>query len=255
MKTLQRSLLALVSLVLLSAPAMAQTALTTTTLGAALDNAQQVATVASATGITAPGSGATFVYLLIDKEILEVRSINTTSLAAGVGRGRNGTRATSHVNGAAVTVVPPGALLNYLPSGQCTRTQLSYVPVVVGGSNVQSDNGSTFDCLGVTTAGQYVQTNANNNIVLGSTVVTAATISATGTYFKTSGTTAVVTINVPAGAQPGFALTIEATGSGSGITWTAAGNILTAGTYGVTAHALTFVWNGAKWVPPCITCA
>jgi hypothetical protein len=52
-----------VAVLFTASPLFAQTALTTTTLGAAIDNVQQSLTVASATGITAQGTGATFQYL------------------------------------------------------------------------------------------------------------------------------------------------------------------------------------------------
>jgi hypothetical protein len=247
LRSLIRSAAALAAAVfLLSSPVMAQTALTATTFAAAVDNVQQTITVASATSITAQGSGAGFVYLLADRELMTVRTLPGASTAVTVMRGQNGTRATSHINGAAVTVVPPLALLNYMPSGQCTRSTLLFVPMVVGGSIDQTFNGTTLDCLGVTTAGQWVMTNANGFPVFGSTVTSATTIAATGTYFKVSGTTAVATITLPAGAAAGFAITIEATGV---LTWTAAGNILTAGTYTAAGHTVTFYWNGSKWVP------
>src|SRR4051812_41038958 len=89
-----------------ASPVSAQTALTTTTTAAAVDNVQQSILVTSATGITAPGTGATFQYLLIDRELMAVRGLPGASTTVTVMRGQNGTRATSHVSGAALTVVP-----------------------------------------------------------------------------------------------------------------------------------------------------
>lgn len=235
-----------VAVLFTASPLFAQTALSTTTFSAAVDNAQQTVVVASATGITAAGSGAGFVYLLADREIFAVRTLPGASTTVTVMRGQNGTRATSHISGATVTVVPPLALINYVPSGQCTRSTLPYVPMVVGGSVAQPFNGTTYDCLGVTTSGQWVPTNYAHDIVFGSTVVSANTIAATGTYFKTSGTTVIKTITVPAGAAPGFSIVIEATAID---TWDATGNILTAGTFTAAGHTVTFYWNGSKWVP------
>ena len=245
-KNLLRSLAALVAVFVLSAaPLFAQTALTTTTLGALLDNASANITVAAATGITAPGTGATFVYLLIDRELIGVRTIN--GLVVGGTRGANGTRATAHINGATVTVAPALAVINYLPSGACVRVNLQYVPQIVGGTNAQGVNGTTFDCLGVTTAGQWVSTNVTDVPILGSTVASpAGVLTPTGTYFKVSGTNAITGITVPAGATPGFTLALESTGIW---TWTAAGNILTAGTTTAAGRVLLMIWNGAKWVP------
>jgi hypothetical protein len=233
------------ALVFSASVASAQTALTTTTTSAIVALADTSLTVASATGITAPGSGATFLYLLIDREILAVRTVSGTTI--GVMRGQNGTRATVHVSGAAVTVVPPLALVNYVPSGGCVRTALLYVPVVVGGSVAQGFNGSTFDCLGVTTAGQFVQTNDNGTPVLGSTMAsTAGTLGLfTGTIFTVSGTNAITGFTNPAGVQPGFTIYIVPSAI---FTWTAAGNISLAGS-AVVNKLLQFTWNGSKWIP------
>lgn len=247
--TLRRLAGAALVLALLFVPsiASAQTALTTTTLSAIVTNpSDQSIQVTSATSITAPGTGATFVYILADKELMGVRAVNGTVIS--VSRGQNGTRATSHANGIVVTVVPPTAIVNYVPSGQCVRTNLIAVPVVVGGSDEQSFNGATFDCLGVTTAGQYAQTNSNGVPVLGSTMAsTAGTLGLfTGTYLKVSGTNAITGFTNPAGIQPGFTIYLEATGIW---TWTAAGNILTAGTTTAAGRVFLFIWNGAKWAP------
>lgn len=242
---------ALIAAVLFTAsPVFAQTALTTTTLGAAIDSVQQSLTVASATGITAQGTGATFQYFLIDREILSVRGLPGASTTVTVTRGQNGTRATSHISGASVTVVPAinnPQFVNYVPSGQCTRSALTYVPLVVGGSVVQGANGSTYDCLGTTTAGQWAQTNDNGTAVIGATMASTAGVLGlpTGTYVKISGTNAITGITLPAGAAVGFVLSVEPTGI---FTWTTATNIILAGT-AVVGKILYFVWNGAKWVP------
>jgi hypothetical protein len=227
-------------------PASAQTVLSSTTLSAAItDTTSRTLTVASATGITAPGNGSTLIYLLVDRELMMVTGI--TSTTPTVVRGAAGSRAATHVSAATVWAVPAQALNAYVPSGQCTRTTLAYVPFVVGPApGLGFEVGALFDCLGVTTAGQWVQTNGVGPIVFGSTVVSANTIAITGTYFKTSGTTVIKTITVPAGAAAGFSVVIEATGVD---TWDATGNILTAGTFTAAGHTVTFTWNGTKWVP------
>lgn len=232
----------------LTTPLAAQTALSATTLAAAVtDTSGQTVSLTSATGVTAPGTGATLVYLLVDREIMAVRAI--TSTLASVQRGQNGTRATTHISGAYVTVVPPRAVVNYVPSGQCTRANLAYVPVVVGGTVAQGVNGDTYDCLGLTTVGQWVQTNANGTPTIGATVASpAGVITMSGTYVKVSGTNAITGITLPAGAQAGFVFTVEPTGI---FTWTTATNIILAGT-AVVGKTIYFVWNGAKWVPSVI---
>lgn len=232
---------------LLAAPLSAQTVLTSTTLSAAMtDTAGRTMNVTSATGFAAPGTGAALVYALIDREIVAIRTVTSTLI--GVSRGQQSTRATTHQSGATVWVIPPGALYSNIPSGQCTRTTLPYVPYVVGGGpGLGAEIGTLWDCLGVTTAGQWVNTNGNGTLVLGSTVASpAGVLTPTGTYFKVSGTNAITGITVPAGAAPGFTLYLESTGIW---TWTTATNILTAGTTTAAGRVMIFIWNGTKWAP------
>src|SRR4051812_48632783 len=138
MKTYTRSFIgaALVAalVVLSGGSAFAQTVLTSTTLSAALtDGAGRLVSVASATGITAPGNGSTSIVLLVDREIMRVNAVSGTSIT--VARGQDGTRAVPHVSGATVWVAPPTAISPYPPSGQCTRTNLATVPYIVGATS------------------------------------------------------------------------------------------------------------------------
>lgn len=247
LRSLSRAATALiVGLLSFAPPLWAQTALTTTTLGAAVtDTAGTVVTVASATGITAPGTGNTLVFLLVDREIMAVRSVTGTTI--GVARGQNSTKASTHINASVVTIAPGLAITSSLPAGQCTRTNLLYVPLIVGGGvGLGSEVGSTFDCLGVTTAGQWVQTNGNGYPTLGSTVASPnGVMTPTGVVFTVSGTNAITGILAPAGLGVGFNLYIVPSGV---FTWTAATNIALAGT-AVVNKTLIFTWNGSKWVP------
>lgn len=232
---------------LVSVPLMAQSVLSSTTLSAAMsDTSSRLMTVASATGFAAPSTGAALVYAIIDREVVSVRTVNGTII--GISRGQLSTRAATHISGAIVWVGPPNAFYSNIPSGQCTRTALTYVPyIVAGGPGNGSEVGSLWDCLGVTTGGQWVQTNGNNTNVLGSTVASpAGVLTPTGTIFIVSGTNAITGITLPAGASPGFTLTLVSSGIW---TWTAAGNILTAGTTTAAGRAMQFIWHGSKWVP------
>lgn len=234
-----------------ASPAFAQTTLNSTTISAAITSTSQTSlTVASATGITAPGTGATLVYLLIDREVLQVRAVNGTGIQ--VTRGQLSTVAATHISGATVWVAPAaGGTNQFIPSGQCQRTLLPFVPyMVVGGPSAGrgAEVGTLWDCLGLTTAGQWVQTNdvGIGFGVLGTTVASATTVTGTGSYFKMSGTVnPVSTITVPAGASAGFTFQIEPTGA-----WVTdtAGNILIASTASV-GKLMLMTWNGAKWVP------
>lgn len=237
----------LVGLVALPAPVFSQTVLTQTTLSAAQGATDTIAQVASATGITAPGTGTNLVFLLIDKELEAVRTVSGTVI--GVTRGLVSSRQVPHVSGVTVTVVPPAAVSQFILSGQCQRSALQYVPLVIRPeSGLGTDSGSMYDCLGVGAAGQWVQTYPTlGNIVIGSTVASATTITPTGTYFAVSGTTAIATITVPAGWGSGMCLTLEPTGLWS---TTNAGNINIAST-AVVGKALLECWNGStsKWQP------
>jgi hypothetical protein len=246
---LARVVVALAVLLGGTAPLYAQTVLNTTTTTAAIStNSQQAVALTATTGVTAAGNGANLVYLLIDRELMRVSAIDTVAKVATVVRGDASSRAVPHVSGATVWVVPGAALYSAIPSGQCTRTNLAYVPYVVGASpGLGAEAGTLWDCLGVTTAGQWVNTNGAVGLpTLGSTVAsTAGVIAATGTVFKVSGTAAITGITAPAGIAPGFTLAIEPTGA---FTWTTATNIILAGT-AVVGKILYFVWDGAKWVP------
>lgn len=244
---LTRAWLLIAVLALSTSSAVAQTALNTTTLSAAITTVTQgTVAVASATGITAPGNGSTLVYLLVDRELLYVQSISGTTV--GFTRGASATRATTHLNAAAVTVVPAQAINSYIPSGQCTRTNLAYVPWIVGGApGVGTEVGTAYDCLGLTTAGAWVRTDAIDRQVVGTTMASTAGVlgAFTGTIFVVSGTNAITGFTNPAGIQPGFTVSIIPSGA---FTWTAAGNIALAGT-AVVNKILQFMWSGTKWVP------
>lgn len=231
---------------LLAVPLSAQTVLNSTTLAAAMtDTSGTVMSLTSATGFTAPGTGATQVLALVDREVVAIRAIN--GLIATVTRGQNSTRATPHITGTVVTVGPPPAFYANVPTGGCTRTNVPYVPYIVGGSpGLGSEVGGLFDCLGVGAAGQWTLTNSSGNPVVGSTVASATTITPTGTYFKVSGVVAVATITVPAGWAAGQCLAINPQGV---FATTTAGNISVVTTATVVNRILWMCWDGLKWNP------
>lgn len=247
-KTLLRILLALTLWVGALAPAFAQTALTTTTLGAAItDIATPNVTVASATGITAPSAGTIQTWLVVDHELMAVRGVTGTLIT--VTRAANQSRPSLHISGATVTIAPSStAFRSNVPFGQCTRTDQPYVPQIVFAATPDGrlSDGTMLDCLGTAPNGQWVQTTNNNAEVLGATVASPAGVLApSGNIFKVSGTNAITGITVPAGAIAGFTIAIEPTGI---FTWTTATNIAVAGT-AVVGKILYFVWDGAKWAP------
>jgi hypothetical protein len=224
----------------------AQTVLTPTTLSAAvLSGTETNIAVASATGIAAPVAGVA-TYLFTDREQMQVVSVSGTNVR--VIRGVNSTRAAQHVSGATVYVGPPAAFRSgtssgNVPTGRCTRTDLQYVPVILVGGDF---SGRMYDCLGVTSAGQYVLVSEAGPPVLGSAVASVAgVITPTGTAFVVSGALAITGITLPAGFAPGNSIYIIPSGT---FTWTTATNIAIAGT-AVVNKTLIFTWSGSKWIP------
>lgn len=235
---------------LLAAFSFGQTTITSTTTSALLSNTATSFNVASATGIAVPSFSTpnqptgNQTLLFVDKEAMLVVGVNGTYIS--VIRGYNQTRAGIHVSGATVWVGPPTAFNNTNPSegGGCLRTALLYVPYI------NTATGDSFDCLGVTTAGQWVKTSSPGVTTVGTSVASATSITPTAQVFPVSGTTAIATIVVPAGFKPGMSITILPSGI-----WatTTAGNIAVITSATVVSRALIMVWNGTKWYPSYIS--
>lgn len=121
----------------LALPVLAQSALTQTTLSAAVNSSQTQFAIASATGVT-----ATSTYLYVDNELMAVNAINSTTVS--VTRGYGGTVAQAHVNAAAVYVGAGNAFVVTPapnPTGSCTRSNLPVVPII------DTRSGAFIDCL------------------------------------------------------------------------------------------------------------
>src|SRR5581483_3600838 len=112
----------------------AQTALSSTTISAAMGQADTQVAIASTTGFTAATTSAAG-YALVDRELMRVLTVNTSSKVITLVRGQLSTRAAPHISGATITFVPSAALVGYIPSGQCTRTNLQYVPLITSDAN------------------------------------------------------------------------------------------------------------------------
>lgn len=225
--------------------AQAQVTVTSTTTTSLLNNTATCLTLTSATGVLAPGFNTpnqptgNQSLLVIDQEAIFTTSVNGLYVC-GL-RGYAGTTAAAHVSGATVWVGPPAAFASQDPNfGQCVRAQLRYVPII------SLSTGNTFDCLGLTTAGQITQTNRPGVATLGSDVASATTIAPTGIFFIVSGTTAVATITVPAGFKPGMQLFINPTGI---FATTTAGNIGLITSATVVGRILIMTWDGTKFWP------
>ena len=228
-----------------------QNTFTATTLSQAVVSNQRNIPLASVTGISGQGSvpgNATDIY--VDRELMQVVSVNTVNNTVTVIRGASGTQASAHNSGAAVLAGQPSWFQNYDPEGSCTRASTVVQPWI------NQRTGDEWTCSSVTnhwgpyfgTAGNSatpVQTGAN---------ATGTTITPEGPLITFNGTTALATITPPTGFNGGT-VTIVFTGSAAGLTWTAAGNIAVAGTSSTAQSSVIFTWDQAasKWRPSRLT--
>lgn len=130
-------------LALLGLPVLAmaqQNTFTTTTLSAAITSTQTTFNVASGTGINGPsngngpfngGQGTLGSALYIDRELVQVTSISSTTVS--VQRGQYGTAARSHASGALVYISGDPtwfsqAAVGTAPAGTCTLSTLLNSP-------------------------------------------------------------------------------------------------------------------------------
>jgi len=190
--------------------------ITATTLAAAVAATDTSVLLASGTGVSNPvfttGSGYTF--LKIDDELMFVSGNAGTN--PNVVRGQAGTVQTAHESSAPVLIGGPSDFANFIPVQKVDSPSLPY----------------NFSPIGAP--------------------LTGATIAPLYGYIHHfTGSTALVTITVPSGLVSGGAVTLVMDGSGSGLTWTAAGNIAVAGTATTAASAVTFFYDpaSAKWIP------
>jgi hypothetical protein len=236
----------------------------TTTVGITSANATlvQLASVTGITGFganlnavggTVSGNGNT-VNVYIDRELMQVISVNATAKSIQVIRGVNG-QGSAHAAGALVIAGPAGlAFYGYDPVGYCGGA----VNTGVGPSNppqfspwINQTTSMQWICSTVTLTWGPGFGNpglSGQPPVLDTAVASATTILPSGPLFSVTGTTAVVTITPPAGIQNGQTITILFTGID---TWTAAGNIAVAGTNTTAGTYVTFTWNSStsKWSP------
>jgi len=190
---------------LLAASGLAQTAqntLVNTTLGAAITTTTStLVVVASATGITAPASGATSTIIYVDKEAMFVNAVNGTTLT--VMRGYSGTAATPHVNGSRILAGRPTWFANVDPAGGCTNANVIATPLV----NI--NNGNQWLCSTVT--GMWVPGFGNYDKPLGVTTAVASvagTTTPSGPLFHITGTNTITAWGIPPGCN-------AATGAGA----------------------------------------
>lgn len=227
----------LASLVLVGA-ADAQTTLTNSTLAAAISNASdQVATLAAVTSMSATTSGAQ-TYLVIDREVVGLRAINTTTKAVTITRGLMGTRATGHASGATVYYVDPNVSNVVLSandrSGACTTSGSAdisqngaYVPVF------NPSSGRSFTC---TSGGTWVM----SADYMGTQVCTVTQATSKSTGVTCLGTRGTITMNgaaLAAAAEVGFTVT-DTLAAATDVVAVSIKSGATADSYGVTVDAV-----------------
>jgi hypothetical protein len=231
-----RSLSLIVVALALSVGASAQTALTQTTLSAAVNSSTTRITVASATGITA---NSTLLY--VDNEALFVNSVAGTTI--GVQRGASGTKAFAHISGAGVLAGPPNAFVSFDPSGACTNGAglFLYSPVV----NVNTGN----QWLCSTVLGKIVPGWGNTaDLPQVTTAVASAVglVTPSGPLFHLTGTNGITGFNIPVGFDPkgsgGFCIIPD------GILLTTTANNIALATTTVVSKTLCYTYdpNAAK---------
>lgn len=249
-----------------------QTALTQTTISANVAGANAwsgngfasidtVVVLASTTGVVGQSTnsnqfvnlystsqGGQFASVLyIDRELMGVISVNTTTKVAQVVRGIEGTQVSDHANGTMALVGPPSAFQKFDAVGSCTGTATLFTPWV----NIV--NGYQWLCSSLT--GTWVP-GFNNPFVpsmSGTTaaVASASTILPSGPLFHLTGTTTVATITTPVGCNATAEGGCQFTAICDGVcVWSAAGNIETASGTVVAGTAVTFIWDAknSKWL-------
>lgn len=274
---LKKVLLAAAFLFGLAGSAFGQASLTQTTLAAAVNGPALYSgtsatidgcwTLASVTNVSAPTLPGTPVSLLYAaREVLGVLTVNTsTKIVCGI-RGYMGTQASPHTSGAMVLVSLPvntanggnpnssGFLQFDMPAGgACTAANTPATPML----NVI--NGAQWLCSTVTNTwvpGWQNPYSGDQGTVTATVASVAGTTVPSGPIFQITGTNAIVNFGIPVGFDPQGGGCFFAIPSSGIWTWTAAGNIATAGTVTAANNVpVIFCWNAGtqKWVPSRIT--
>lgn len=247
----------------------AQTALTITTLSAAVTTAGQTTiTVASATGISAPapfggnvaGSANGGSLLFIEDgtsggagnaaitESMMVTGVSGTTIS--VARGAFSTAANPHLSGAVVFVGRPDQFYTVEASGACTPGNTLVTPYI----NIKT--GNQWLCSTVTNS--WVPGFFNTSAPAGVTTAVASVAGATnpsGPLFHVSGTNAITawgsSTTVGPGSGAGGGSATQSYGApfcvipDAAFTWTATNNIATAGT-AVANLVICFTFDGTN---------
>jgi len=231
-----KNLFAIVALMLVPLiGAQAQTALTQTTLSAAVTSTTDTFTVVSATGIS-----ANINLYIIDKghvlgELVTVRSVSGTTLKVNRGGGFQ----RDHVTGSLVVIAPvASAFKSHNPYGSCTGSATGYAPWI------NTTTGEQWLCSSVT--GGWVPGFGNSNPKSPTVAVASAagTITPSGPLFHVTGTAAITGFVIPIGyTGGGFCIIPD-----GAFTTTNATNIAIAST-GVVSQLLCYGYDPAATKP------
>lgn len=222
-----------------------QNTMPATTLSASMTAGQTCFNVASATGINAPAQNVPASQLyIIDYgqsmgDLRQVTTVTSTRICTRIQAGK----APAHSSGAIVLVATsPNWFYSTNPQGTCTTANTLVTPYV------NTATGQQWLCSSVTS--RWVPGWGNMSAPQDVTAAVASVAGATtlsGPFFHMTGTNAVTGFTLPVGFTGGC-VTIVADAIW---TWTAAGNILTAGTTTAAGRYNRFCYdsNAAKWVP------
>lgn len=229
--------------------AYAQASLTQTSLSAAVNGPAGYSgtsqsfdtsvTLTSVTGVVAPVNGAIQSALYINKELMGVTAVNTTTKVVQVVRGFHGTQAQPHANAEMVLIGNNNQFYAVDPNGACTAANTLVTPWV----NILT--GAQWLCSTLT--GTWVPGFGNPGTPGAPIALTAAVASVAGTttpsgpYFHITGTNAITAWGIPVGCDAttagGCSFTVI---PDAAFTTTATNNIATA----VTAVAnLAQIWT------------
>ncbi len=218
------------------------TALTQTTLSAAVSASATVITLASVTGVSAgnvlAGTVGTQLYVVdVGQKIGETMNVLAVSgLSVTVGRVPGAE--VSHASGAMVLAGQPNQFYGYDPTGATDGPNTPWVNVYTGNQWLYSSISGTW----VPGFGNTV-TSPQATLLVASA---AGVVVPTGPLFHINGTNAITGFTIPVGGVGAtFSVIPDAV-----FTWTAAGNIALAGT-AVVNKLLTFAWDStnSKYIP------
>lgn len=232
----------LVGLPPLLPPIAAQTVIGQATLSTTIDATATHIVLSNWAGITAPGPNkSNLKNIMIDSEMFEAIEIDPPGTNyIHVTRGVRQSLRARHQSGTTVWAGPTTAFVQSDPTGACTRTSLAYVPLISISTH------RTFDCGPA--SGAWFRTDGPDTSFYGTAIASGASpiVNPPAQTFKISGTSAISTINNPAGWPRGGCLSIIPTGN---FTTTAVGGNIGKGTTAVTGRTLKLCWDGSLWWP------